>query len=268
MPRRRLIDRREELGLTQQQVADRLHVDVRSVVRYESGDSTPRVGQRPHYAKVLRWEPAQLALALTDQLPPVNGHAVPGWLGHLASLEQAAAQLCAYEPVVVHGLLQTSAYACAIESVGPDPISDDEVVHKVENRLARQAVLDREPDPLNLSVVLDESVLLRVAGGADVMIGQLNHLALVAERPNVDLRVLPLDAGVFSAAFGSFALFTTTGATAPYMAVTEDRAGPHYLDRPNELAAHAALFAYLSDAALSAPDSIDVIRRAAKELYR
>lgn len=267
MARERLAERRRELGLSQEDIAQTLGVDAGTYGRYERGLMTPRPVLHRRLADVLNWDPAQLAVALSDDLPSVNGHEVPGWLSHLASLEQGAAEVRAFEPVVVHGLLQTADYAMAVEIVGPEPLSVEHVQRKVESRLARQLVLGRGDDPLGLCVVLDESVLRRVAGSGDVMAAQLEHLATVGEWPNVDLRVLAFDAGVFSAAFGSFSLYVQPGATDPYMAVTEDRSGPHYLDRAPEREAHTALFAYLSERALSPTESGDLIRRIAKE-YR
>lgn len=265
MPRReRLIDSRVELRRSRAAIATRLGRDVGTVGRWETGEQTPHPNDWGDVALAYGLTTPELAVALADPRP-LNGHAVPGWLGVLASFEQGAGRLAAYEPVVVHGLLQTAAYAHAVESVGPDATSL--VDQKVETRLARQAVLARSPDPLLLSVVLDESVLHRVAGDRTVMAGQLEHLADIAGAPNVDVRVLALDSGVFSAAFGSFALLTSPGATDPFMAITEDRSGAHYLDRAPEVDAHSALFAYLFDAALPAADSLDVIQAAAKE-YR
>jgi hypothetical protein len=254
-----------ELGLTQDDVAHAAGLTANSIRRYELGLSAPRGGDRRAYADALRWTTAQLALAFTDDPEPVNGHSVPGWLGHLASLEQAAQQIATFEPVVVHGLLQTAGYACAVEAIGPGTTSDDDIARKVENRMARQAVLDR--DRFHLTVILDESVLYRIAGGPVVMADQLEHLAVVADHPAVDLRVLPLDAGVFSAAFGSFTLFTSPDAINPFMVCTEDRAGPHYLDRPHELEVHINLFAHLGEFALSPSASVDKVYGAIKE-YR
>ena len=53
---------------------------------------------------------------------------------------------------------------------------------------------DRPQSPLELSAVVDESVLLRRVGSEKVMSGQLLHLAEMARLPNVDLRILPLKA--------------------------------------------------------------------------
>lgn len=265
--RQRLVDRRQELGLTQGDVALATGVKANSIRRYELGLSNPRGGDRRAYAAALGWTPAQLAVALNGEPPPVNGHAVPGWLSHLASLEQAAAHVCAWEPLVVHGLLQTPEYALAVEQADVTPKSPAAAAKRVESRMARASAIRRADDPVELSVVLDESVLLRVAGGPDVMAGQLDHLVELAGLPNVELQVLPLAAGRFSAAFGSFYLFAQPGAEAPYMAVTADRAGPHYLDRPHELHAHAAVFAHLSEVALSAEETVLLIEQQAKE-YR
>ena len=83
----------------------------------------------------------------------------------------------------------------AVERTAAGSPTEEEVERWVRVRLARQAVLDREPDPLRLSVVLDEAVLRRVAGDREVMAEQIDHLVMMAERPNVDIRVLPLDPG-------------------------------------------------------------------------
>jgi hypothetical protein len=198
----------------------------------------------------------------------VNGHAVPGWLGHLASIEQASGCLCAFESVGVHGLVQTSDYAEAVERIGPESLSDTEIARRVEARLARQAVLARDPEPLVLTIILDESVLHRTAGGPDVMADQLDYLADVAEWPNVELRVLPFGAGMFP--FGSLTLLTQPGATEPWVAITEDLSGPHYFERdiqPEAHGRHARLFDFLADLSLGPVASVDRITAAAKE-YR
>jgi transcriptional regulator with XRE-family HTH domain len=269
MPRRqRLVDRRNELGLSQADVAHRAGLKANTVRRYELGLSQPRTGDRRAYAEALEWTPERLTIAISDEPPPVNGHAVPGWLDHLGSLEQAAAHVGAWEPVAVHGLLQTPEYATAVERADATSRSSVQVEERVAARIARQSALHRDDQPVELSVVLDESVLLRVAGDRGVMAGQLDHLLDIGRRRNVELRVLPLSAGRFSAAFGSFYVFTQPGAVAPYMAVTHDRAGPHYHDRQSELHAHAALLAHLTEVALPPGATVQLIEQIAKEHYR
>jgi hypothetical protein len=57
--------------------------------------------------------------------------------------------------------------------------------------MIRQRVLTKTP-PLELSAVIDESVLLRKVGSRAVMYAQLRHLAEMSQLPNVELRILPL----------------------------------------------------------------------------
>lgn len=109
---------------------------------------------------------------------------------------------------VVPGLFQTEAYARHI--IGSynqvEPIAPGMVDRLVRVRIQRQRVLNREPRP-QLSVVLDESILRRRIGNETVMHEQLKRLAQEAERPNVVLRILPLNAQ--HSVFGeSFVIFT------------------------------------------------------------
>jgi hypothetical protein len=190
--------------------------------------------------------------------------AVPSWLGTYAALEQGASEIWTFEPMAVPGLLQTAEYAAALQDGEIIRPTGGEVNRYVSHRMARQAVVTREDEPLRLAAVIDESVLLRPAGGPATMAGQLDRLVDLAGRPNVDLRVLPLDAGVFAAAFGSF---TVLSSDVPYMVCVLDRAGPHYLDRTHEVDAHIDLFRHLQRVALSTTGSVELIRHVSRERY-
>ncbi|MER0446652.1 helix-turn-helix transcriptional regulator [Streptomyces sp. Edi4] len=112
-----------------------------------------------------------------------------------APLEEKAVVLRLYATLVVHGLFQTEEYARALIGGGYPPLSEQRVEELVEVRMARKALFDREPVAL-IEVVLEESVLRRVIGSAEVMRGQLLHLAECARRRNVTLQVLPMDCGL------------------------------------------------------------------------
>jgi len=109
-------------------------------------------------------------------------------------LEAEATSIAAWHSDIVPGLLQTADYAKQIsvgyQSVIPTPPSVVEQVVRV--RMTRQERLTRRP-VLQLSAVIDEAVLLRRIGDRELMREQLRHLARMADLPNVDLRVLPLD---------------------------------------------------------------------------
>ena len=108
-------------------------------------------------------------------------------------LEHEATSMAIWHVDVVTGLLQTEAYARHIISSYSrvEPIPPGMIGRLVGVRMRRQQVLDR--DGLQLSVVLDESVLCRRIGDDLVMYEQLQRLVQAADRPNLTLRVLPLD---------------------------------------------------------------------------
>jgi transcriptional regulator with XRE-family HTH domain len=86
--------------------------------------------------------------------------------------EAEASSILNYEAQVVPGLLQTAEYASAVtqaDGVYQDP---EVLEQRVAVRMARQAVLAREQPP-KLRAVVDEAVLRRPIGGADVMRRQL-----------------------------------------------------------------------------------------------
>lgn len=109
-------------------------------------------------------------------------------------LEHEATSIAIWHVDVVTGLLQTEGYARYIISSYSrlEPTPPALIGRLVRVRLRRQRVLER--DSLHVSVVLDESVLQRRIGDDTVMYEQLQHLAREADRPNVTLQVLPLDA--------------------------------------------------------------------------
>jgi transcriptional regulator with XRE-family HTH domain len=110
-------------------------------------------------------------------------------------LEHEASSVAIWHVEAVAGLLQTEAYARHIISGynQVEPITPRMIERLVRIRMRRQQVLTREP-ALQLSVVLDESVLKRRIGDDLVMYEQLQRLVREADRPNVTLQILPLDA--------------------------------------------------------------------------
>src|SRR6185295_17105216 len=85
-----------------------------------------------------------------------------------------------------------------------EPVAPGMIGRLVRVRMRRQQVLNR--DGLQLSVVLDESVLKRRIGDEPVMYDQLMRLVKEADRPNLTLQVLPLEAqhSVFGESFVIF----------------------------------------------------------------
>lgn len=110
-------------------------------------------------------------------------------------LEAEATSCLQWQSDFVPGLLQTEGYARRLSAVyrGLAPTIPPSARERfLRVRMLRQERLTREP-VLQLSVVVDEAVLLRGVGDRGIMRDQLARLADAAEIPNVDLRVLPLN---------------------------------------------------------------------------
>lgn len=255
--------RRRALGHTQQSMADELGVPLATYRAWEQGRQRPLPGQRRKLARAMKVDLAEIGVWLDDPgLSTPEGLTVPTWLGTFASLEQGAARLQAYEAITVHGLLQTPEYAAAVaQSFGVTEAS-----HLVRIRMARQSVLTRRTLRLQLSVVMDESVLLREAGDGEIMADQLDHLAGVSTWPNIKIRIIPLrPAAVFP--FGNFTLLTSPSGTEPYMVCVEDDGGMNYLDREAEIRKHTRLFKFLQSKALSADRTVQILQTTIRERY-
>ncbi len=193
------------------------------------------------------------------------GHVVPPWLDHYQSLEQAAGRLETFEPISMPGLLQTKDYACAVMNSSHRPVSPTVVEARVRARMDRQAVLVRQPQPLELVAVIDESVLHRVTGNRAIMAEQLRHVLDLTRRQNICVQIVPAtSSGLHSASFGSFRLFTSLGASSPFMACTEDLTGFNYLDRVEAIDAHAELFEHLRAIALAPDKTAELLENTAE----
>ncbi|WP_229885327.1 DUF5753 domain-containing protein, partial [Streptomyces tanashiensis] len=96
---------------------------------------------------------------------------------------------------VVHGLFQTEAYARALIAGGYPQPTPERVEELVVGRMARKVLLDRK-QVCEIELILDESVLRRPIGDGEVMREQLAYLAECSRRRNVNLQVLPLNAGL------------------------------------------------------------------------
>jgi hypothetical protein len=188
----------------------------------------------------------------------LNGHSVPGWLTHYESLVEAAGTVQLVETVAIPGLLQTRAYAGAVERLGPRDLTEQQIAERVEVRLARQRVLHRQPEPLRLVAVIGEKVLHDTVGGPAVMAAQLKYLLDVSSWDNIEIRVLPNN-GSTIAARGGLELLTAPGKRQPFMVVTIDIDGPRYEERDHVLAPFQVRYDHLLTVALPATESLDTI---------
>ncbi|MFE1176841.1 helix-turn-helix domain-containing protein [Streptomyces sp. NPDC058773] len=244
---------REALGLSQAQFAVQLHYQQAQVSKVESGtvlaseafaEAMDRVAGTPGVYRRLRNKLAK------------QGH--PDWFVPYITLEESASGVTDYSCTFLMGLLQTPEYAAAVMRASFPRESEDQIKERVELRMRRQAVMERDDPPL-LWVIVHEAVLRTVVGGPSVMVGQLDHLTVLMQSPHVALQVLPYKAG----AAPSHLPFTLLALDdRPRAVYTETPTHGGQVDEtPGVVASAVNMFDRLRMAALSEEESLVLIRK-------
>ena len=250
---------RESTGKSGEAVAAALKWSPSKISRYERA----KTGLRPQEVQRLldyyqiTGQRRALLLALAEDA------AQKGWweeFGDILSddyqqfigLEHEATSIAIWHVDVVTGLLQTDAYAKQVISSYSriEPIAPGMIGRMVRVRMRRQQVLDREG--LQLSIVLDESVLKRRIGSDVVMYDQLQRLVSEADRPNLTLRILPLDAQhtVVGESFVIFGFGEDSDAMLQDVVSTEHMRSGYTVEAERDTYLHRIAFDTISDTAL------------------
>lgn len=175
-------------------------------------------------------------------------------------LESRASAIAFYQPFLVPDLLQTRAYAEEVLRLAEgSALPAQSLAQSVDQIVDRQALLDT--GRTRVSAILDDAVLRRQLGDPELMRAQLNHLADLARRPHVEIRVLPATASLYSRFGGGFALYRMLHPY-PEVAYIENLAGRIYLEAPRS---KRFVMAYdrLRAAALSPAESTALLVRTA-----
>lgn len=205
-----LLGLRQRAGVGAAAAAAELKSTVSSVNRYEAGAVVPNwgtvrtllsfygasAGEVDQAARL--WEEANQEPS-SVRLPA----AVPGAFRKLVNAEREAVRERELAPCVIPGLLQTRRYAQALEDAAHrfyNPKTRQANV--IAARMNRQKPLDG-PDPLVLHALIDEAAFRRQVGGPDVLREQLAQLLVLAERPNITLQAIPVEAGAYGTMNGS-----------------------------------------------------------------
>jgi transcriptional regulator with XRE-family HTH domain len=184
-------------------------------------------------------------------------------------LEHEASSIAIWHVSVIPGLLQTEEYARSIISSYSrvEPIAPGIITRLVKVRMRRQQVLDRAG--LELSIVLDESILRRRIGNEKLMYDQLQHLANAADRPNLTLQICPLDAQhtVVGESFVIFGFGTEPEAMLRDVVSAEHLRSGYNLESERETYLHRLALKMLADESLDPASSKELILETAESLW-
>ena len=261
---------REDAGYDLQDAARTLGCDRSKVSRIETGERGIRLAElRELLSEYGADEPARDALEALAQATR------DGWwqdyrqilsAGYIDLLiaESVATQITIYAPLQVPELLHTEDYAQAVALAHNS--SDKEIADAAAAAtMARQQAVFHESGT-TVTVVLGEAALRQQVGGADVLRGQLRHLARLGRGGfPAAIQVLPFTAGAHGAN-GGFSVLQFGPALPPGLVVVDGPGdGGIYLDAPESVAAYAGAFTRLRELALSPHDSARMLREAAHD---
>jgi hypothetical protein len=184
--------------------------------------------------------------------------------GAFLGFEAEAAILRTYNAMLVPGLAQSEAYIRALIAEGAPDMSPDEAERRITMRLTRKRILERE-DPPRVSFVLDESVLRRPVGGAEVMRTQLEHLVDLSTRPNVTFQVIPFAHRSYPGMGTSFVIMEFPDPADRDVVYVEGTIDGTFQENADEVDYYSMLWGHLVAAGLSPKDSIAFIADAASQ---
>ncbi|GAA2266577.1 helix-turn-helix transcriptional regulator [Glycomyces scopariae] len=256
---------REQAGLTRTAAAKALDMTPGNLSRIENREITARpVVVRAALALYgVTGEEAETLIELARGATERGwwqkfGRIIPDWFGFYVGLEEEATSIETYESEVVPGLFQTEDYARVLFRL---TTHEPEIDQKVDARMQRQKILTRE-NPVHISAILNEAVLLRPVGSSSQFRSQLEHLIELTALPNISIRVLPFNAGGHPAMTGPFMLLRFPDAVDGPVVYLDNYTQGQVLEESSEVAAYHEAHMRLTNLSLSQEESRNRVREA------
>lgn len=256
---KRLRELRHQRDLTVEDVAGRLLCSATKVSRLETGMRRPSLRDVRDLCTLYDLDEQ----ASAELMNLARGAREQGWWTRYVDvsfepyigLETEATAITCYSMYDVPGLLQTEEYARAlIKAIAPE-IGADVFEQRVEVRLRRQRLLEQDNRPC-YRALLDEAVLHRRVGGAQVMYTQLGKILEAAEKGRATVQIIPFDIGAYGAQDSNFVLLEFGESSVSPVVYVEGMTGSRYIDREPDVGGYREAVEQLRNSALNPRDSI------------
>jgi transcriptional regulator with XRE-family HTH domain len=183
-------------------------------------------------------------------------------------LQRYARELRCYAGTLLPALLQTERYSTAVLAAQQPWGREGKALEVAGRELARLSALAEGGVPVAALFLIDETVLARPVGDAEVMAGQLGAIVRLGGLPGVTVRLVPSRAGVHPGLLtGTFTLLTfpDDGMVGSLPArVYADRPGGYAVpDEPTEVGDYERAWAGILGKALDEKTSMDLLREMA-----
>lgn len=268
----KLKELREQAGLTHEAVAAELQCSPSKIKKIEAGVVGVDKAELEYLLnKLYNVEDEELRDVLFDWQKQGKNR---GWwvkLGTLSrhqatfiGLESSALRIRMYEPMVIPGLMQTEAYANAIDSM-----------YTLAPKLTRKKIVDTrmerqkqfwtgEDDPTRFWAIVDEAALWREVGGPAVMHAQLMRiLELTAQ---CTFQVVPFEAGGYPGTLGNMTIFDFEEDIHDPVVYVDGQAGIFYLEQESDIKRANLAFGHMTAVALSPGESQHLVMKVARQM--
>lgn len=257
---------RLDAGLTTTELARSAGISQGKISKIETGAQSARVDHVDGWARacgvddqtrVQLHELAKTALTEASTWRREHRAGLTAKQTRVARWEQRAARIREFQPALVPGLLQTTAYATAVLGMA-DVSGQRDLDTAVTARIARQQILGRAPD-LRVELIVAEAALAwSPLGDGRLWPGQREQLVDAVLARRVRLGVLP------SAASGpprlnAFTIYDFAD-TGEQLVVVETFAAELYHDDPRDVAVYVEIFDALAAVALFDEHAAELIR--------
>lgn len=255
----RLRKLRTALGLTVEDVAEKLLCSTAKISRMETGARRPVLRDVRDLCALYNVEES-----VTAELMKLTREArEQGWwtryddlnLTPYIGLEQEAVSITAYCMHYVHALAQTEDYAREIIKAIAPKIDQTILQQRVEARLRRQQLLEAKNLP-RYRVFMDEAVLYRQVGSPALMAAQLEKVLELAISGKAAVQIIPFDAGAYSVSDVNFTLLEFGEPSLGPVVFVESLATHQYHERAADVTRYRESIEYIRDSALSPRDSV------------
>ncbi|MCC3770551.1 helix-turn-helix transcriptional regulator [Streptomyces sp. UNOC14_S4] len=181
-------------------------------------------------------------------------------------LESDARTMRAWHSQVVFGLLQTEDYARALFMTAKpvDERTTEFVEESIALRMKRKEIVHGD-DPVELRVILDESVLRRMVGSPNIMRAQYQGIEKAAALDHVTIQILPQNLATYRA-LANFVILDFDGGL-DSVVMDEGSSVMTVSDKPREVWKYARRFDALREGALAPAMTAEFLHRLAGELH-
>jgi transcriptional regulator with XRE-family HTH domain len=261
---------RDAKGLSQGAVAAHMQWSISKVQRIESGDNAisgtdlrallhlydvtdaEEIEQLQEEARISRRQRWWTKPEYRENLTPATMQ--------LLQFEAEARAIRSYQPVLVPGMFQTPEYAEYLLRFFEVSLTEEKRRVRLEVRVRRREQVLESGDSPQYYLILDESVLKREIGGLEVMADQLDVLADLARRPDIHVRIVPLEEGAILGSGGHFTVLDLAEDDFDDAVLYRESFTKDFIDHdPKEVAFHREMFETFWEQSLSEEKTIRAI---------